>query len=96
MRRLQTEPSLLGRLFAPIIGAILLVLGFMFSMVLQAFVAVLGLSAFAYFWWKTRALRRALRERAADGGADGQVIEGEAVVVEYSEQTRRNIPITGR
>jgi Flp pilus assembly protein TadB len=88
MMQVQNEPGLLGKLFVLVITAILLVLGFMFSVVLLTVVAVLGLVAFAYFWWKTRALRKAMRERqpAGTGGdadvIEGDVIEGEAVVVE--------------
>lgn len=74
-------PGPLARLFAAIAGALLLVLGFMFSVVLLAVLAVLGLAAWGYFWWKTRALRQAVRERAQQP-ADGAIIEGEAVVVE--------------
>ncbi len=78
----------LGKLLAFIAGATLLVLGFMFSVVLLAVVAVVVLCVWGYFWWKTRELRRILRaqQEAAPGGAsqaaDIRIIEGEAVVVE--------------
>jgi hypothetical protein len=90
----QTEPSLLGKLLAFIIGAILLVLGFMFSVVILAVVAVLGLATFGYFWWKTRALRQALRDRPPmPPHANGEVIDGEAIVVEeYPRHHRPGLP----
>ncbi|RLJ62666.1 hypothetical protein [Sulfurisoma sediminicola] len=72
------EPGPLGKLLGVVAGAALLVLGVMFSVVLLAVLAVAGLAAWGYFWWKTRKLRRTLRERPPGG----QVIEGEAVIVE--------------
>ena len=58
---------------AIVTGAALVVVGVMFSLVLVAVVTVLGLALFAYVWWKTRELRRRLRERPPGG----RVIEGE-------------------
>lgn len=79
----------LGKAVALIVGAILLVLGFVFSLVLLAIIAVAGLAAFGYFWWKTRELRKTMREQAPGG----QVIEGEAVIVEeYVEAEQEVLP----
>lgn len=79
---------MMQKILALLAGGVLLVLAFLFSVVVLAVVAVVGLCAFAYFWWKTRALRQALREQAAQAAAtDGQVIEGEAVVVTETRQT---------
>lgn len=84
----MTQPapatSLLGKAVALVSGAILLVLALMFSLVLVAVVAVVGLAVGAWFFWKTRHLRKAMREAGAmrSPPADGNVIEGEAVVVE--------------
>jgi hypothetical protein len=70
-------------------GLILLILGVMFSLVVLSVAAVLGLALWAYVWWKTRKLRRTMQE-AAPGG---QVIDGEAVVVEeYSISTKNVLP----
>ena len=68
-------PGLFGRILAFLLGAVTLVLTFMFSLLVFAVVitAVLGLGG--YFWWKTRKLRKQLREQPADG----HVIEGVAV-----------------
>lgn len=70
-------------LFALIAGSVLLVLGFMFSLVLFAMIAVFGLAVWGYLVWKTRKLRRTMREQAAhEQAASGHVIDGEAVVIE--------------
>ena len=79
------EPGPLGKAVALIVGAILLMLGFLFSLVLLAIIAVAGLAAFGYFWWKTRELRRTLRERPPDG----HVIDGEAVIVQEHDAAER-------
>lgn len=81
------EHGLLGKIGAVITGAILLVLGLMFSVVLLAVIAVVGLAAFGYFWWKTRGLRKAMRERPENG----QVIDGEATVVEEYQVRKRHV-----
>lgn len=79
-----SEPGLLQKLLALVVGATLLILGFMFSIVVLAVVAVLGIIGFGYFWWKTRALRKAMRERppAAVFDQEAVIIDGEARVVE--------------
>lgn len=76
-------------LLALVTATILLILGFMFSVVVFAVIAVLGLAIWIYLMWKTRKLRRAMQEQAPDG----QVIEGEAVVVEeYRVKTKNVLP----
>lgn len=67
----------------------LLVAGLMFSAVLLVFIVFAGLIIFSYFWWKTRALRRQMREQMSsqtmDGTAHevdaskGEIIEGEVI-----------------
>lgn len=79
-----TATGLLKNLLALVIGAALLCVGIMFSVVLLAVLAVLALVAFGYFWWKTRALRKIMREHVPVDTAEGQVIDGEAIVVEVS------------
>ena len=62
----------------------------MFSVVALGVVLVGGVVFLAYFWWKTRALRRAMREQAAmkqspiarqrpAANDDSMVIEGESI-----------------
>lgn len=61
----------------------------MASVVVFAFIAVFGLTIWSYVWWKTRKLRRAMREQAPGG----QVIDGEAIVVEdYVVETKNVLP----
>jgi uncharacterized protein YneF (UPF0154 family) len=66
---------LLGKLVAFVAATALLVLAFIFSVVLLAVLAAGGLALFGYFWWKTRALRKRLRENPPGG----HVIEGEVI-----------------
>ena len=84
MTKATPPTSLLGQVLALVTGVILLVLGFMFSMVLLAVFVAVGLTLGAWFFWKTRHLRKAMKEAAAmrTPPADGDVIEGEAVIVE--------------
>lgn len=91
----QPPPGPLGKLVALIAGATLLVLGFMFSLVLLAVVAAVGVCVWLYLWWKTRELRRVLREQQAGHAAgpaetDGQIIEGEAIVVDEQDSSPRD------
>ncbi len=65
-------PSVLGRVAAAIVGTIALVVAFMFSVVALAIVAVIIVIAVGYLWWKTRDLRRHLRENPPGG----RVIDG--------------------
>ena len=80
---------MLRKAFALLAGAILLILGFMASVVVFAFIALFGLAIWSYVWWKTRKLRRAMQEQAPGG----QVIDGEAIVVEdYVVETKAVLP----
>jgi hypothetical protein len=96
----NTSGGPLAKIFSLLAGAILLVLGLMFSLVLVGAVAVLGLGVWAWFWWKTRKLRAELSrqmnnpangyqrgpsyEPSSAPSSAGTVIDGEAVVVEES------------
>lgn len=90
----RAQPGLVGKALTLLITIALLVLGFMFSVLLVAFAAGVALLAWGYLWWKTRALRRHLREQAADGmgrqeaPAGGSVFEGEAVRVDGANAER--------
>lgn len=93
MMRPTPVTGVLGKAIALIAGAMALVLGFMFSLVLVGFVLVAGLVAGIYFWWKTRALRKAMRAQAPawERQSNGQVIDGEAVVVEEFTMERERV-----
>jgi hypothetical protein len=88
----SSPPGPLAKFLTLIVGGILLVLGLMFSMVLFGVIVVLSLFAGGYFWWKTRHVRKVMQaamEQAAQQGPDrGEVIEGEAVVVDDGSTTQ--------
>ena len=87
----KTESGLLGKLFALMVGAALLVLGFMFSILLLAVVVIGGLGAWGYLWWKTRALRKAMREHPPIADTEGRVIDGEVIVMEDDPTVVQNV-----
>lgn len=83
----------LAQLLTVIGGALVLGAAFMFSLVFFAVLAIAGLIFWLYFMWKTRALRRQMREQidaqmgaqssgpATSAPASGDIIDGEAVRV---------------
>lgn len=77
------------KLVSLIAGIALLALGLMFSVVLLVVLAVAGLAVWGYLWWKTREIRRVLRERPVHAGAGGRVFDGEATVVDPQGQAAR-------
>ena len=56
-------------------AAVLLVVAFMFSLLLFAILAAVAVLVWGYLWWKTRELRKQMREQPPGG----RVIEGEAI-----------------
>ncbi len=84
---------MLKNLLGLLTGAILLLLGFMFSVLILSVIAVIGLGVWIYFWWKTRALRRAMQANVPRQEPDGQIIDGEAIVVEeYRVDMKKVLP----
>lgn len=84
----QTPPGPLAKIVAFLLSAIFLTLAFMFSLVALGVVAVLGIGLGGWLWWKTRALRKQMRQaeaslrsgHAATTAAGGStIIEGEFV-----------------
>jgi Flp pilus assembly protein TadB len=84
---------------AALVAVVLAVTAVVFSVVVLAVVATLGLCIGGWLWWKTRALRRQLREqqaameaqlRSAAAGAGGSRTAGgdDGIVIEgeYSRQ----------
>jgi len=58
----------------------------MFSVVLFAIVLTAGAIAMGYFWWKTRELRKQMREHPPGGAViEGEVIEDEVIEGEVIE-----------
>ena len=74
----------LGKVAAAIVGVLAIAAGLMFSLVFVVVIAVVGIVVWAYFWWKTRDLRRRLREQSAQApfGQPGEAAPGESDVIE--------------
>lgn len=101
MRGAVSPGGLLGQVLATVATVAGAVLVFTLSLAMFAVLLVLGLGFGGYLWWKTRALRRALREQQAGlaaaiaaqeatrGAAAGTVIEGEFLRV---DEFRRELP----
>jgi hypothetical protein len=60
-------PGPIARLLGGLAGLAVLAAAMVFSAVLVVLVVAVGVVALGWFWWKTRALRRALREQMRDG-----------------------------
>ena len=84
--------NLLSTILTMVAGAALLVAGFIFSLLILSVIAVVALMVWAWFWWKTRALRRQMgeqveqmqREQPRDPApsapmTEGVIIEGEVI-----------------
>ena len=77
----------LAKIVTFMVGTLLLVVGFMFSLVALAVAAVGVVLGGTWLWWKTRAVRRQIEEQLAQQPPfqpdepvfDGHIIEGEAV-----------------
>lgn len=83
----EKSPGLLRKLGVFIMAVAMVALAVMFSAVLLAIILLVGAMAWTYLWWKTRELRKHMRNfspremgREQKGGDDA-VIEGEAVRV---------------
>lgn len=78
-QRPKRAQSLPGKILTLALSAAFLLAALTFSLVIFAILAVGGLLVWIYFWWKTRELRRQLRDRPLDIHDDGQIIEGEVI-----------------
>ncbi len=90
-------PNPLCNLAAVVATAAVIGLALMLSVVLVAVIVVAGTLGWAYLWWKTRGLRRLMRnyppgsvameqETAANNPIKGEVIEGEVIRVDIREE----------
>jgi len=83
-------PSVLRKAGAMVATVALAGVALMFSAVLLTLVLSIGAMAFAYLWWKTRDLRKQMRNMPPRDATmetevfEGEVIEGEAVRVDES------------
>lgn len=90
-----TKPGLLEKILTLVVGALLLVAAFMFSLLILAVAIIVGLMVWGYFWWKTREIRRVMREQhpREQPPPGGHVIEGEVIVVdEIRDQAQATQP----
>ncbi|MBI5005764.1 MAG: hypothetical protein HZB95_01440 [Nitrosomonadales bacterium] len=83
----EKPPSPLRKLAGLVVTVAVVVLVLMFSAVLLVVLAIVGTLAWAYLWWKTRELRKRMRDftpqemaREAQASNDG-VFEGEVIRV---------------
>lgn len=78
--RFNRQPQgLFGKILTLVVGGAFLVLAFMFSLVVLAVVAVGGLLLGGWLWWKTRAVRKVMREQRRQPASEGYIIEGEVI-----------------
>jgi len=75
----------LQKIAAFIVTLVVIGLGLMFSLAVFSFLLVAGAIAWVYLWWKTRELRKQMRDfqshTVAMGGdaAEGEIIRGEVI-----------------
>lgn len=75
------------KLVALFVTVAVVALAVMFSAMLLVVIAILGTLAWAYLWWKTRALRRHMRDlqaqarERAESASNDAVFEGEVIRV---------------
>lgn len=79
--RSPTQPrTFLQKLVTTVAAVGVFAVALMFSVFLFAAVLTVGLAAWAYLWWKSRDLRKQMREQQARRQAEeGLVIEGEVI-----------------
>ncbi|WP_109476921.1 hypothetical protein [Paraburkholderia sp. C35] len=93
-------PSLMAKVLTVVIGVALLVVGFAVSLVMLAVVLGAGIAIGGFIWWKTRNLRKQLREQAmraqqmheqeVHGRASQRTnIDGEIEDVEFHDENRQ-------
>ncbi|WP_435626767.1 hypothetical protein [Candidatus Ferrigenium straubiae] len=93
-----SRPGLLRKIVAVVWTVALIGLALMFSAVLLTAILIVAVIGGAYLWWKTREIRRLMREQmqnfpppSTQGESEvfrGEVIEGEAVRV-YEPDVKR-------
>ncbi len=104
-----TPPTLLQKVVGAVVMAGVFVLALTFSVALFAVLLTAGVAIWAWVWWKTRALRKAMRAQrdaqaaggrgayaARPGGARDLVIEGEVIREVRVEEEDRGNPDAGK
>lgn len=92
-RSANEPPTLMQKVVGVVVTVVVIGLALMFSVLLFAVVVSVGVVAWAYLWWRTRELRKQMREQrgrhpSAGGRSGGVVIEGE-VIREVESEDRR-------
>lgn len=83
----KKPPGLLRKLGVFMVAVAMLGLLVMFSAVLLAIILIVGAMAWTYLWWKTREVRKLMRELSRNGmtqnatSSNDEVFEGEVVSV---------------
>ena len=67
--------GLLDKVLTFAAGAVLLVVGLMFSLLMFALAATVAVLVLGFLWWKTRVARRQMREQPPGG----RIIDGEVI-----------------
>lgn len=83
------SPSPLRKIVGVIVTVAVAILALMFSAVFFAVITVVGLITWGYLWWKTREVRKQMREFAAQSqpemreqsASNDEVFEGEVIRV---------------
>ncbi len=73
--------TLMGRIVGFALAAVTLVLAFVFSLIVFVALATIGVVAGAWLWWKTRHVRKTLREAQSRARPGEREVRGEAIVV---------------
>jgi ABC-type transport system involved in Fe-S cluster assembly fused permease/ATPase subunit len=89
-------PSALRKIAGVLVTLAVAIVVLMFSAVFFAVIAVVGLIAWAYIWWKTRAVRKQMRAFAAQNqsvmreqsASNDEVFEGEVIRVVDPKEVR--------
>lgn len=97
--RTTNPPGMLRKVAVLFVSTALIALVLMFSALVLAIVLVVGVIAWGYLWWKTRDLRKRMRNGSLGGEVirgeviEGEVIEGEVIRVvdpDYDTSASRN------
>lgn len=67
----KPEQGAIAQILTAIVGIIILIGAFMFSLVFFGIIAVAGVILWGYFWWKTRAIRQQIRAQMEARSQEG-------------------------
>jgi ABC-type bacteriocin/lantibiotic exporter with double-glycine peptidase domain len=73
------QPNLAIQIFKLIVALIVIGITVVLAATLFIYLLIGAVLVFGYFWWKTRALRREMKNRASPSVKDENTIEGEVI-----------------